>query len=481
MRELLKSRIVSISIMCICFLTIIPYLWAGCYACIGSDDFSSMLRSNTDNLFMSALHATQEIYLDWQGTFSSVFLIYYLLPYSRLGMLGIEIESVIVVILFFISIGFLTHSIVKRICVKSYNHVVFWFVFLLYIIYFLNDLNVSEIFYWHTGICVYTIPLVCCITVIAFLLDDKLVFKKGVMVFSCLLMILAGGGTLQVGAILCTTLVYLLVCNYNSPKKCKWIAICLAISLISCIINVSAPGNYVRRSADAGGEYSIIGAVIDSYSNVARLIIYDILDGKVFVLIVLLTFITVIMVKYDMVAISFTFTKWMICFVFYIILMGAANFPIALGYGNSSMPSRAFFIEYAIYSFGLVLLLIGAFVLIWDKMKISSQLSRKDAVYAFLLIMIFAGIKMENFRLESNMPLYVAEKCVKGDLKTFKDSTISMLKYIEESDKEEIVISELPDSYEILFPISLYEDPNWWVNRNVADYYGKSKVIAKTK
>lgn len=241
-------------------LSLIPIFAASVYAFPQADDWSYSWRTHlawvdTHSLVevvKGAFAAVAEAYMDWQGTFSSIFLMslqpgiwgerfYAVVPFLMTGLLT------------FATVFFLSYVLkgADRSCRIIFSMAVLW-------------LTIQEIrckpaaFYWYNGAVHYVVPY-CFLLILAALILKNLQKEKPGRIsffFSLLLAFMIGGGNLVTALLtfvsLSGALLFLLIIRRRKRLWC--VAIPLAVNTVAFGINVLAPGNWLRQ--DVSGEPS---------------------------------------------------------------------------------------------------------------------------------------------------------------------------------------------------------------------------------
>ena len=259
-KNLFQLKWIAVLSVIIYFVSLIPIFAASIYAFPQADDWSYSWQTrlawvDTHSLMevlKGAFAAVAEAYMEWQGTFSSIFLMA-LQP-------GIWGERFYAVVPFFL-VGLLTFATLffllfvmkgtDRSCRIIFSMVVLW-------------LTVQEIcckpaaFYWYNGAVHYIVPyclfLIFVVLVMKNLQKEK--FEGSGFAVSLLFAVMLGGGNLVTALLtfvcLSGTLIFLLIIKRRKRLWC--VAVLLAVNALAFGINVLAPGNWLRQ--DLSGEPS---------------------------------------------------------------------------------------------------------------------------------------------------------------------------------------------------------------------------------
>lgn len=482
--ELLSAGlcIVSIGIIGYCLYV---YLHTASYVMPAADDFSisadiRKCRLLGEGYFQLALKRIIVSYFTWQGTFVSSFLVLYLAPYVRMGTGGTRLFCVISILLFYGSLWMIIQCVMKYL-LRCKRRAVIFFVCALITWLVSNARVMMEVFFWYTGICVYTLPLVLTLLGIRHLI--KFVFVKerqrdfvGAVMFG----VLACGGVLQCSAIVC--FVYLLICIWGFMTKYphrKRLCVAFIAAFISALVNCLAPGNFTRQGAINESGLPIFKAFGYSLSNVlgesGRLLVET---DMLYLLMVMLLMGFLLWHKDDqqikvnvrmivLIAMGIFLCMWISCY------------PVALGYSSALMEPRGYFIVdvFLIIGFMLCMFMTGAGL----RQLTDHYVSARKVFYGISVAIVIAVCVMLNTMIpvkEVNRPLLI---CVEDDkygyLVRFRDMWEDILQQIENSDEVNVTVQSkpIPSPQELKNP-DLSSDPGYWINAGAARYFDKETV-----
>lgn len=474
--------VVSIVIIGYCLYV---YLHTASYAMPAADDFtiSADIRNSRllgEGYLCLSLKWMCRIYLTWQGTFVSNFLLYFMAPYVRLGAYGIRIFCAISIFLFYGSLWMLIHCIMKYL-LRCEKRGVILFAYALITWLISNARITMEVFFWYNGICVYTIPLIFALSGIRYFIKYVFVDARqrnfiGAVVFG----FLACGGVLQCSAIVC--FVYLLICAWGfmikHPRR-KKISIVFAIVLIGSLINCLAPGNFTRQGVINEAALPVLRAFGYSLVNVlresGRLLTKT--DTPYFVLVMLLLGFFVWHNNNQQVQIR----VWMIavCGMGLFLCMWVCCYPVALGYSSELMESRGYFILDVFLIIGVMLcaFMLGG----WIRWVAEHDTSKKRVYFGVSVVFMIMACLLFNIIIpveKIERPVFM---CVEDDKQgyfiRFRDMWESVLKQIEEADEVCVTVKSqlIPSPQELKNP-DLSDDPDYWINVGAAKYFGKETV-----
>lgn len=262
---------ISIGIISYCLFI---YLRTASYVMPAADDFDvsynieqGLLRG--EGYAQMGFECMIDMYLNWQGTFSSHFLVYFLAPYVRLGIDGIKLFCALSILLFYGSLWGITSCIMKYLFKVEKNSVTL-FVCALITWMASNAVMPDEVFFWYNGICLYTLPLVSMLFGLRSLI--KYVFvkaRKRDLLCASILGFLTCGGTLQCAAGVCFVYLLVTVWSFLLHSQERWkTGVVFAITLSGALLNTLAPGNFARQNAINDAGLPLFSALGYSLQNV---------------------------------------------------------------------------------------------------------------------------------------------------------------------------------------------------------------------
>lgn len=261
LKKVLSLKWIAVWSVMVYAVSLIPIFAASVYAFPQADDWSYSWRTrlawmdthSLTEVLKGAFGAVAEAYVDWQGTFSSIFLMslqpgiwgerfYAVVPFLMTGLLTFATLFVLMYVLkgtelscriiFSMSVLWLT---VQEICCKP------------------------AAFYWYNGAVHYIVPY-CFLLILAVLIMRNLRRERaGVLslFLSLLLAFMIGGGNLVTAllSVICLCGGFLYVLFIKGLRNRLWcVALPLVFDAVAFGINILAPGNWLRQ--DLSGEPS---------------------------------------------------------------------------------------------------------------------------------------------------------------------------------------------------------------------------------
>ncbi len=454
---------------------IIPYVIVLAYALPAADDFCyaiEIVNAGGHNP-IGIFRMIKAYYLSCQGVYFSVALEGGIDPIRRVGFFGINILLILTMMLSIIIIGVLIY----RFCMLHCATRGFGFLFAIAVLWgCFNTRILSELICWYGGACNYTIPLVIGVLgIICLAKAVKTTDNKGKARYYCLLSMILGflssGGSLQVVGYICW--IYLLFLGWSIlEKKCWKITLTtFGMTLLGALINVVAPGNYVRQNSSYK-EISLIKAVYYTVIVVVKEIKYIFSQTYIPWLLLLL------------IILAFLFLKPVKDKLYHPLIVGGAaliswlisTFPVCYGYADSTLASRG-------YETLDIYIIIGLFLFInslvnWLKLK-EIFLSKEVVLAMSILAMINIGYLQNSVPISSIPGMQCWQQIFSGELKRYHDEWIEVFDTIERSEDAVVEVPISRWAYEadlVIMKPGMSENFEKWVNDGIATYYGKEKV-----
>ncbi len=336
-----KNFIGTISVVCFLFI-FLPYIIVATYAGPSADDFSNLnntLSQGGSSFLVNAVRASIYTYKNWQGTYfgnTATFIGGAIFHYG--GMTALHIEYVLNIFIFFASCLYLFWTIFGHIFQsfsKRFNST--FLLTSLFCLMVLYDYDVSEVFYWHTGLAIYTLPVSFTLLSIAIVLK-KNVTKKEIFI-AAILTVFAAGGSLLVSAFVTGTIMLIVIYKSYEEKKVDKTVICFLTALIGSLTNTLAPGNFIRH-ARLSDDFPVFSSIRYGLVNTFKALWEYVGNG------------TVILILCACLLLFNSLKESRIKFINPVLLMlllyiGSAiiEFPLYLGYAAGGMLTRCLFVR----------------------------------------------------------------------------------------------------------------------------------------
>ncbi len=232
--------IVGSTMLCIPVFAILVIVKASSYTVLVSDDFAHangvgvLHTSFFPYLGYSAKYSIKE-YMNWQGTYFSMFIQALLSPINGFGMRQLRLEMTLNALLFFGSLLFFESMVMKRIGIKEG--------YIKMVLLFLGTVPLCsfdfyfEVFTWFSGAVSYSIPLSLLLLGLTFFIqteENKVCNATIAAIFG----VLAMGGSLTICGLGCFVAFLICVCGLIRRKvSTKKRIVILALWVMAAIAN----------------------------------------------------------------------------------------------------------------------------------------------------------------------------------------------------------------------------------------------------
>lgn len=470
--------ILMIELAAVCII-VIPILIVSFYAIPSADDFGNSVTIRKSLLqhssyFGAALSEVIWYYKNISGYFFGAFLDFYISPLLRGGITALRWTVFFCNLFFYSSLYFLIDELLrffyeirdKRVSLLTYILMLFAFVN--------NEYN-SEMITWYCALIGYVAVVACMFWGVIFFLKALQSNRKTYVILSSSLGFLVSGGSLNVTALNCG--IYLLIAYVGGwvYRKKMTAIICFASALAGGIINVIAPGNYLRHSTDS---YPVLSALsLANYHEMQQL--QKLLFGSPFIMLLCIFFILCLKSIHHPRAVN---SGYLILFAGVIYLgIIAVNFPVCLGYIVSYFPERCVWVENCVIYFGSFSWV--ACLAEWLKSKYADLEIRKDTLVCIFISLVLYGCNFSATRDISDYPtIKMIQQLVSGKIADYTRFWENILEEIEHSKEDEVIIyrDEIWIHEFVLWP-DITSDKDHYTNQWVADYYGKNSVFMTTE
>lgn len=479
-------------------LSLIPVFWLGGYDYPAADDygysaFCHIAWAGTHSVFQTmkaACAAVADRWQNWQGTFSTMFLmalqpgiwgLYALVPPIMIGMLSAS------------TLFFLHTVMVKVIHVRKS---VFVCVSMLYLL-FTTQCMIDKVqgFFWYNGAAHYMLPhgvaLFLCSECILLLKEEKK--QKGRMALSCLLAVFIGGSnyiTALIAAVLFVT-VLLLLLTAGQKKKGLRLLVPFLFFAAAFLLNVLAPGNAVRQE-EILYRPGVVKSVLLSFYYCT-----EYLWHTWFTWTNLLFALAIVPFLWEAVkAVGDRFfypAPLLVAFYSYCIL--SAMFTPSLFATGEPGGGRIFNIIYLdamLFLAGNLFYGMGWIYRQWGgarqtcapdkKEKGASCLERKETLQylaGLFLFVVFIGAMYAKADPDCFTSTSAIRSLVAGEAAAYGEETKERDRLVQEAETaqtDEIALPRLKTHPYLLFWSDIEEDPGDWKNKSMARYYQKDAV-----
>ncbi len=477
MKKILKRTTIVLSLGVVIILSIMIFgnAW---YSVYYLDDFNHATRIgafhvNFFEYLQVAFRFEKMMYMTWQGTYFSMFIQGLLSPLNNGGLIQLRIVMVINALLFLSSFYFFINSVFRfvNIDITIGTRIV---TFALLFAQLFSSLAYPEIFSWFSGATCYSFPLSFLFLSVsfAFMAEEK---KKVVfLVLSIFFGFLAMGGVLGITGMGCAFMLVLIVVPLLFDKKIKkYLSIVFASYMVFAIIAVIAPGNFLRR----GYVDSPINPVKAAFLSCKKLLYgTESLFKDTGIIVIVLLFIVIGLFIGKLID-GKDLKKYVCTSLLMVIVPLATLFPIILGYGGYDyFPNRCTFLLNITLTLWILNLSLMAGILM--NKYLDKEESIKIASVVIAVIACTCLIANGN-RFEDNIAVKQIGNLANGRIKAFYTECNNMLREIETSPDEDVVLERNPYNVENFAEFYLSDDETFGYNVDIANFYGKKSVRVK--
>lgn len=468
-----ELNIEKIKKLIIFVLMIFPFCIAILYSFPAADDFSNAVAFKEDFVgshLKTAFTQTKKLYMTWQGTYFGVFLLEILSPLFRGGIELNRICCMSIVILYAISLYYMIHVFFELFQKQdTYIVLISWIFFFFSTTSFMS---MAESFYWFTGGCMYTVPSAFAFLAFSFMIkcfeNSK---KKKYLLFGMICSFLASGGSLQVSALVCVGLLGIALYSWIYTKRSNVSQlIVFGTGVIGALINVVAPGNYVRHDV-ISSEMNIIGALVWAFKSILKHMCMLFLDTHLAVCIVILFLVFLFILRNIKIEIKYSRLIFLfLCFGLVII-----DFPVFLGYdGDDYFPLRCEFIELI----GIIFFLFICTFILASKFANKGMIKWNREV-SFIICVV---VGLETLNICSNMSITdytsanILYRWINGELDTYAKCYNEIFEEISNGKELNVLVETVPDTMNIYPSVGIKNDKNDWVNMEISKYYDVTSI-----
>lgn len=480
-----KTAEILFSITCVTVIaaTIAVFAVGAGYTVLSGDDFTHGVRVGAFHVslpkyFAASLLYVKDLYMDWQGTWFSMFLQAFLSPINNFGLSQLRAVMVGNALLFLVSLAVLLWMGLSFLRPEeaSGGRSLIALRFAVLTLLFLTVVNAdvyAEIYFWFSGAVAYSMPFSLLLIGLAlFLLINRegssLIRKRVCAGIAAVLLFLSSGGSLAVAGVGCyVTLMLTAVFFLSSRKVSGYNLTVFAAGFAGALINAAAPGNFSRHDETAGAGLHFGQAVVYTvrmFVEETGRLFRETMFGLAFLLMIAAGL-------YLSGRCRIALREYGAATALALLAGVVADFPVALGYGGFYIPNRCYFIIDTTMVLSLLNLALFLGVCAHRLCGLPSD-GRTIAVllYICLAVLIVTPLSMEE------LPLYrVARYVHNGSYREYYAKCVELYDYLENCPEEDVEL-EMPDYIDDFECFYFDEDEDGWVNQGIAAYYGKRSV-----
>ncbi len=448
---------------------VVPIVLVSFYAYPYLDDFTNSLGwVNSDgNKLAYIFRNSFNIYNNWQGTYLGNALCSISI-YALFGLAGVRIVYLINVMFFFYSSYSLTRSaFFSR--NKDRGRLFSLMILFFGLLYLFSINSLGEVFYWWTGICVYTLPVSFVLLSISCYIAYRDKRRKIYLFTGIILAFLGAGGALNVTALLCGVLAYFTIRDFFITRKLDKSMLFFMSSFIGALINTAAPGNYVRH-LNFDNRLRVVDAIANSVLRASAVLSRDYIIG--FLLMAMAVAFVIGYVQIDKKECSFNYPG--IVSIAGVVIIILTEFPVMLGYSTLYVPERCEFVEQLAMT--MICIYVSFYWGGWCKTNNSIQLKGSTIFVLFFVtaIQIFPYISIYNLR--ELTPYKMIWHLSNGDYADFSTREDQIINDIKEFDGTDVVLHLKHQSNEKWVNFAGIGLDDGETNSNIANYFGKDSI-----
>lgn len=445
---------------------VLPIVVASSMAFYRGDDFSGIVCGNKRSipeLVLDSLRYAKGMFLNWEGAYFSTFIVKLFNPLLGKGLPQLRLIMVINAMLFIVGLCIFVYGLFKQEAVPVKHRLLLCFCC------FLGILGFEvwyQIFYWFTGAMYYTVPLSLALIALGLIFLSN---KRIIYVIAGVLLFCASGGNLAVAAIECYWLLMMVISKMLKKSACKKDYVLFVIAVGGALLNALAPGNFARNSVIDDSGLHPFRAVIFSFSEVVATAEWLFLD-TFFIIIAIIAFsIGVLIGKRQ--SVNNTYSWVMIGLNAFIPVV--TYFPVCLGYNSGGGPNRCRFM------LTLAFVISAISILVFLGQILSARIwtgYKREVIIMLLLLLIIMPIKREGWKFSSMIPYRTLMKLTEGRIQSYYRGANEIYDTIREDENEDVFLFTMPISVDEFLSMDIKEDPNYLINTECADYFGKKSV-----
>lgn len=481
---------ISILLVALFIAGLIPIFLLGRYDYPSADDYGFsayshiawMQSHSVIQVLKGAGETAIERWFEWQGTFSSIFVMalqpgiwgmYSLVPWIMIGAMTFST-------LFFFSAFF-------QKCIQV-RPAVFFSISMIYLIFALQCMiDKTQGFFWFNGAAHYMIPHSAALCLLALLIllmtEEKKTLRR--MVLMCFLAVFTGGSnyiTALITLILFVSAIALLL-FVKKEKKCRLLIPPFLFFLAAFLLNVLAPGNAVRQ-AEMAVRPGVIKSVLLSFYYCIEYMADTWLNWTY--LLFIFALLPFLWEAVKVLGKRFSYPVPLLVFAYSYCILSAMFTPSLFASGDVG-GGRIFNI---MFLDSMILTILNIFYFMgWLYRRlgfaehVSGSCLEKADVKWYLLAVLCLGIFIGAMYIKVN-PDYFTSSSALYSLMT-KEAALygneteereKLLKEAVESDASDIAVFRLTVHPYLLFWSDIAEDAGDWTNSSMARYYGKNSI-----
>lgn len=453
-------------------------VWAAYYTVFDADDFSiaNSMRPYGDSVWeyvYACFQYIKRMYVNWQGTYSSMFIQTIIHPLNGLGLTQLRVVMVLNFFLYFFSLIFFILIVFNIFLENNYHIKLFFCACVVFMI--INSRAYPEVFFWYCGAAAYSFPVICLLISLGLFIISNTNNKRRILyvVLASFFSVGSQGGSLAITGTGCYLILVLCFGFWLHSKKISVTNIVVSlIYMAGAVVNVIAPGNFVRHSNFEEGIHPItaIDQTIKHYFLEMKTIIKNDQFCVIFLLLILCGAILCVKLQSDI-------KIYTLISLLLLITPVVSIFPVILGYGeNAVLPNRVLFVVNTgiVLVYSNLVVVVGYWITTFVKKIGMHFIWPKCALAVLLLFFLFRVFFVSDIR--NTVMIRTLKDLYHGNIQEYYAECREVYEYLAESSEADIFIEDFPQRVENFGSFQLYADPDEWVNTCVANYYHKNSV-----
>ena len=460
------ARLLNLLALALTAAACAPFVIAARYALFHGDDFSSTratFAAPAEHLLRAVAEKSWLAYTTWQGTWFSNFIGPLFNPLNWYSFSLLRIQLMVCLVLSLATAFFLCRELCFWLEKKHLAGILL--AMLLIPIAFSRDFY--EVYLWYVGASAYQVPILFQMLGLALLLREIRVRSKTGVVLACVCLLLSGGGVLLIGGLgACLTLLLFLTAWLETGRADRRLAAGFLAVLAGDLINVLAPGNYVK----APGELAIFKTVGDAL----RIAAWDLgfqMSHLIFPAAVLLALLLGLRYGKRLKPASFALAAAGL-----LLTPAVTAFPYLLGY-NVAAPEEIATRAWFVIDIALVFCFLTLAVLVGGQLRhafgkgTARALQTVSAVGAAALLLLYLPHAGES------VPAQVAENLRNGKIQTYAAEWHEIFDMLSQRPGENVVIEWQPEPCVGVHRVAVGAAPEHPMNYNMARYFGNASIV----
>ena len=420
-----------------------------------------------DNLFVKSINAMKDTWLTWQGTYTSVFLLYFINPLSSFSLTRLRAILFLIVLSCIVGLVLVINMILDYLAIQKK-----------YSIYFLNLLvmpmllskEYGEVYLWFTGALVYLLPVFFMFFGLTCLLLGNKYNKLLYYFIAGIFYVLMGGGVLQVvGLGVLQILILLLIDCIRYKTVNKYFLYVFVVALLAAVVNACAPGNFARHTLIDSSPINIWKTLSNTILAVSQE--SEILLKETYLLVAL------VLALLLGCKIRNKFSKMILCIgtICLLMLPIITAFPVVMGYssgGIEAFTNRCLFVldMSLIASYVCIAVIIGNCFGNYLLKFNSCNFAITCVMFAFILFFSKGEF------ISQSIPMVINSNFQNELIQNYTSTWENIFDAIRYNESDDVVIENDIRFVTGCTDMMLSEDTADWVNQDVARYFNKNTV-----